>query len=66
MTARIAFASALAAAVLAMLCTRPAEAVPIFAERYGFSCAQCHTAVPDLNAFGKICSLPNRDASITF
>src|SRR5579872_5434495 len=30
----------------------PARAVPIFAERYGFSCAQCHTAVPDLNAFG--------------
>jgi hypothetical protein len=31
---------------------RPAAAVPIFAERYGFSCSVCHTAVPDLNAFG--------------
>ncbi len=30
----------------------PATANPIFAERYGFSCATCHTAVPDLNAFG--------------
>ena len=30
----------------------PAAAVPIFAERYGFSCSACHTAVPELNAFG--------------
>jgi hypothetical protein len=30
----------------------PAVAVPIFAERYGFSCSACHTAVPELNAFG--------------
>ena len=30
----------------------PARALPIFAERYGFSCSACHTAVPDLNAFG--------------
>lgn len=30
----------------------PARAVPIFAERYGFSCGACHTAVPELNAFG--------------
>jgi hypothetical protein len=52
MTARRALGAALTAAVLAVFCTRPAEAVPIFAERYGFSCAQCHTAVPDLNAFG--------------
>jgi hypothetical protein len=32
--------------------TRPAAAVPVFAERYGLSCSACHTAVPDLNAFG--------------
>jgi hypothetical protein len=31
---------------------KPAHAVPIFAERYGLSCSACHTAVPDLNAFG--------------
>ena len=30
-----------------------ASAVPIFAERYGFKCTQCHTAVPELNAFGE-------------
>lgn len=30
----------------------PAHATPIFAERYGFSCSACHTAVPELNAFG--------------
>lgn len=30
----------------------PARAVPIFAERYGFSCSACHSAVPELNAFG--------------
>jgi hypothetical protein len=52
MTARSVFATALIAAVFAVAGARPAEAVPIFAERYGFSCAQCHTAVPDLNAFG--------------
>ena len=36
-----------------LLCvTRVASATPIFAERYGFSCTTCHTAVPELNAFG--------------
>jgi hypothetical protein len=30
-----------------------ASALPIFAHRYGFSCQQCHTTVPNLNAFGK-------------
>lgn len=38
--------------VLAILLGRPALAVPVFAERYGFSCSTCHTAVPELNAFG--------------
>jgi hypothetical protein len=31
----------------------PASALPIFAHRYGFSCQQCHTTVPNLNPFGK-------------
>jgi hypothetical protein len=31
----------------------PAVAVPIFAERYGFSCATCHSVVPELNPFGE-------------
>jgi hypothetical protein len=44
----------LAALVTAMLSLPVrASAVPIFAERYGFRCTQCHTAVPDLNAFGE-------------
>ena len=43
---------AIALAALALLPTR-ASAVPIFAERYGFKCTQCHTAVPELNAFGE-------------
>jgi hypothetical protein len=52
MTARSTIAAVLTVTFLAALAARPAQAVPIFAERYGFSCAQCHTAVPDLNAFG--------------
>ncbi len=32
---------------------RPASALPVFAHRYGFSCQQCHTTVPQLNAFGQ-------------
>ncbi len=35
-----------------LCCAQPARATPIFAERYGFSCRTCHTAVPELNAFG--------------
>jgi hypothetical protein len=38
--------------VTAWLCA-PASALPIFAHRYGFSCQQCHTTVPNLNPFGK-------------
>lgn len=38
---------------LALTVPSRARAVPIFAERYGFRCTQCHTAVPDLNAFGE-------------
>lgn len=33
--------------------SRPAAALPVFAHRYGFTCQQCHTTVPQLNAFGK-------------
>ncbi len=44
-------ATGLVAAFL-LTCLRPAVAIPIFAHRYGFSCQQCHTVVPRLNAFG--------------
>ncbi|HXW76343.1 MAG TPA: hypothetical protein VEJ20_02945, partial [Candidatus Eremiobacteraceae bacterium] len=45
----------LAAVLAALASALPMRAVatPIFAERYGFSCTQCHTAVPELNAFGE-------------
>lgn len=43
---------ALALAALLIQPTR-ASAVPIFAERFGFKCTQCHSAVPELNAFGE-------------
>ena len=28
-------------------------AMPLFAQRYHFSCEQCHTVIPELNAFGR-------------
>ena len=30
-----------------------ASAIPVFAHRFGFTCQQCHTTVPQLNGFGK-------------
>lgn len=41
------------AVVFAALSARPAAAIPVFAHRYGFTCQQCHTTVPQLNAFGE-------------
>lgn len=31
---------------------RPAEAIPVFAHRYGLTCQACHTVVPHLTSFG--------------
>ena len=31
----------------------PADALPVFAHRYGLTCQACHTAVPHLTAFGE-------------
>ena len=31
---------------------RPARAIPIFAQRYHLRCGQCHSVLPELNAFG--------------
>lgn len=39
--------------ILLSLATKPASALPVFAHRYGFTCQQCHTTVPHLNAFGE-------------
>lgn len=30
-----------------------AQALPVFAHRYGFTCQQCHTTIPQLNTFGE-------------
>ena len=47
---------ALAAAALALgvaaACPRPAQAMPIFAQRYDLQCSACHSVLPELNAFG--------------
>ena len=36
-----------------LLAPRPVDAIPVFAHRYGFSCQQCHTAIPHLTEFGE-------------
>ena len=30
-----------------------AQALPVFANRYGLTCQACHTTIPHLNAFGQ-------------
>jgi hypothetical protein len=47
------FAVALVLAAAAPLAPRPAQAIPVFAHRYGLSCQTCHTAVPHLTPFGE-------------
>ena len=37
---------------LVSLCPAVAQALPVFAHRYGLSCEACHTTVPHLNPFG--------------
>lgn len=45
--------TALAFALAQLFCVRPANAIPIFAQRYRLSCDACHTVIPELNAFGR-------------
>jgi len=33
--------------------SRPADAIPVFAHRYGLTCQACHTVVPHLTPFGE-------------
>ncbi|MEA2664860.1 MAG: hypothetical protein QOI11_1804 [Candidatus Eremiobacteraeota bacterium] len=40
-------------AIAALLAPRPAEAIPVFAHRYGLTCQACHTIVPHLTPFGE-------------
>jgi hypothetical protein len=44
-------AAAFALFTIALL-PAPARAIPIFAQRYHFRCGQCHSVLPELNAFG--------------
>ncbi|HZO95487.1 MAG TPA: hypothetical protein VFB22_17185 [Candidatus Baltobacteraceae bacterium] len=44
---------AIAVAAFALAAGRPAEAIPVFAHRYGLTCQTCHTVVPHLTAFGR-------------
>ncbi len=37
----------------ALAAPRPAQAIPVFAHRYGLTCQACHTEVPHLTAFGQ-------------
>jgi hypothetical protein len=37
----------------AVAVTSPAQAIPVFAHRYGYSCQVCHTEVPHLTPFGE-------------
>ncbi len=39
-------------ALLAIASAVPASAVPLFAQRYHLRCGQCHSVLPELNAFG--------------
>jgi hypothetical protein len=41
-----------AVAFYALASAAPARAIPIFAQRYHFHCTQCHSVLPELNAFG--------------
>ena len=40
-----------AAVMLAI--TRPAQAMPNFAQAYGIKCSECHIQIPALNAYGR-------------
>lgn len=40
------------AVVLGLAWAAPAQAIPIFAQRYRLKCAACHSVLPELNEFG--------------
>ena len=46
------FVGAALALLAAAFSCAPARAIPIFAQRYHFKCGQCHSVLPELNAFG--------------
>lgn len=44
--------AAVAAAIIFFAFAAPAQAIPIFAQRYRLHCGACHSVLPELNAFG--------------
>jgi hypothetical protein len=46
------FALAAGAILFFASAAAPARAIPIFAQRYHLKCGQCHSVLPELNAFG--------------
>jgi hypothetical protein len=50
---RLRLYSILALWILWIVAAAPAQAVPVFAHRYGLTCQACHTTVPHLTAFGR-------------
>ena len=51
---RLSWLGALASLTALLGLSAPANALPVFAHRYGFSCEACHTIVPQLNRFGQL------------
>lgn len=43
----------LIAALLLLAFVRDADAMPVFAEAYGYDCQKCHVQVPALNSYGR-------------
>jgi hypothetical protein len=49
--ARLVFAAAATATLLSL--SLPAQAIPVFARKYGFNCTMCHSSFPRLNDWGQ-------------
>ncbi len=52
MKSRYVIMAGLALAAMVALLTSPAEAIPVFARKYGFTCTMCHSNYPRLNDYG--------------
>ena len=46
-------AAAAVAALAGLLAPRSAQAIPVFAHRYGLTCQACHTTIPHLTDYGE-------------
>ena len=43
----------LVSAVVVLAMSKPAQAMPNFAQAYGIKCSECHIQIPALNAYGR-------------